>query len=1123
MNVLTAEDPQRLGDYWLAGRLGVGGQGVVYEGYAEDGARVAIKVLHGDEAGRLAKEAETARRVASFCTARVLAAELDGPRPYIVSEYVAGPSLRQAIAGGRRFLGGDLHRLATAVATALTAIHEAGVVHRDLKPDNVLLGPDGPRVIDFGIARTAEMSLTATGLVTGTPTYMAPEVFGGQRAGAPADVFAWGCVVLYAATGADPFEAESLGGVMHRVLSATPDLSALPESLRPLVSAALSKEPGLRPEARQLLLALVSGDGGLDTGRLLERGRAAARVAGTGGDPALGTLAEDSYELLAPAERELAPEVFLRLFTVDGQGELAIRRARLDELVAGRPAGEVPAVTRILEVFAYLLGRDGEQVWLARPALPHAWPRLRRWIEANREGLAVHAPILAAVRRWDEGGRRDGGLFHGTMLDEALNWAATVRRDIRLSQAERDFLESSARLGKRRARRARLLTLSLAGLLRVALAAGGVAVQQSRVAAARADELHDRLTTSESTRLAARSEAAGRDDPVLAGLLAVAAWRLRATPQARAALTAALARRERGMFRDPAAARGTLRALAADGRTLLSVGQDAARLWDVRTGRRTTLISGLGLGGERVTDIGLSPSGRTLVAATARRARAWDTATGRPISTWPRRRSRDLTEGWTEAVRRHEGRKVIVRPDDSGQWNVADAADPAARRGTQSPDGRWLAMSGDGTLTLTQLKEGWTEEVGEGTEGAWNKGGPVFDRSGRLLATVTDTTVQFWRLPDTHLLSAVPVRGDGDTGTPPAAAFDGTTFRYLVGDQVFAVDVADLLTEPAEGPPYERADFGEDGLHLVMDGTLHPVGQGGPVQGGTSGRLPASDALGFSRDGRRLALLSGHDVTVLDTATRKPVAAFTAGTGGTRPQVVRFSPDGGRVALVLDGPGSGTDAVELWDWQARRRLWSTRAGGVVDLAFSPDGGRLALTGLDVRLLRAADGKAAGSPFGAYGQGVLGNWVRFTHAGDGVVVFDSRGRMSTWDAGGRRLVEETEGFAYAGTPAYSPAEDLVAVDVGEGRVRLIDPRTGTDLGRSADPGGGLDRDEGELLSVAFTPDGSHVLTVDAGGTVGRVPAAAGLVERMVCDRAGRALTEREWRTYVPALPYRPVCG
>ncbi|MFF4774654.1 WD40 repeat domain-containing serine/threonine protein kinase [Microtetraspora fusca] len=1110
MEALIPGDPQRLGEYWLAGRLGAGGQGVVYEAYAENGTRVAIKVLHGDQAAQLAKEAAAAQRVSSFCTARVIEAELDGPRPYLVSEYVPGPSLRKAVAEGRRFHDGDLHRLATAVATALTAIHGAGVVHRDLKPDNVLLGPDGPRVIDFGIARTAEMSLTATGLVTGTPTYMAPEVFSGQRAGQPADVFAWGGITFYAATGADPFEAESLGGVMHRVLSSNPDLSALPELMRPLVSAALMKDPRERPSARQLLLALVSGDSRLDTARLLAQGgRTAAQMAGPGDDPALGTLAEESYALLGPAERELVPEVLLRLVTVGERDELAVRHAGMAELVEGRPAPEVAAITRIMEVFGYLLGRDQQEVWLAHPALPHAWPRLRRWIEANRDGLAAHRQIRNAAQQWEEAGRKDGDLLQSTSLDGALQWAATYRRNITLSPVERDFLESSVRVTRRRARRARLVTLSLAGLLVIALTGGGLAVWQGKEADAKAEELATALRRSESIRLAALADATRRTDPRLGLLLSVAAWRLAGTTQARTALNGALAQREQAMFRDSGGGAGALTYFAADGRTLVSLRGGLARLLDVRSGRQVAAVTGLDLGGGPVTDLALTPSGRTLLVANDERAGAWDVRTGEAVGTWPTPRVSDRITRWAEAVARNEGTRVSVRAGH--QWEVVPA-ELSSRTGVVSPDGRWRASHVRGRLVLADLRKGSAQGPGEGID---DNGDAVFSRNGRLLATVSRASIRFWRLPGLQPLTKAQVRGDGDAAVRPIGAFDGSTFRYLMGDQVFSLDVADLTAE-AGREPVSRAVLSGDGRYLVVSNADDAITVRSLATGKDLPTMPGPVAFAFSPDSRMAVVHEGR-TKVLDPATGKVLADFAAGEQSWE---VAFSPDGRRLALLL--PAGVGHAVELWDWAARRRLWRTPTAEPKALAFSPDGRRLAVVGRDQRLLDTASGVPIGEPFGEIGAGESGRQAWFTRSGTILIVHDSRGRITRWDTATRRSVGLPVRGVFGTGAAYSPAEDLIAFPQSQGRVLLFDPLSGSSLGRSADTGGGLDPATGQVWSAAFSPDGSRVLTVDGHATVRSFPGAPETAAQAACTRAGRSLTRQEWAEHVPALPYLEVC-
>ncbi|WP_181019756.1 protein kinase domain-containing protein [Nonomuraea typhae] len=258
---MTSDDPQTIAGYHLRGRLGNGGQGVVYLAEAAGGRTLALKVLHRPAdpqlRDRFAKEVAAARRVSPAWIARIVDVCLDGPQPYIASEYIEGPTLAHAVATTGPFAPEPLTRLASGLVMALAAIHRAGIVHRDLKPANVLLSSDGPRLIDFGLARAGDMTATTSGNVVGTPLYLAPESFHGHRAEPAADVFAWAAVVYYAATGRHAFAAEGIPAVMHRILHDSPDLAALPEPLRTPLAAALTKDPAHRPTAADLLLDLT--------------------------------------------------------------------------------------------------------------------------------------------------------------------------------------------------------------------------------------------------------------------------------------------------------------------------------------------------------------------------------------------------------------------------------------------------------------------------------------------------------------------------------------------------------------------------------------------------------------------------------------------------------------------------------------------------------------------------------------------------------------------------------------------------------------------------------------------------------------------------------------------------
>lgn len=258
-------ETSHIGRYRLVRVLGRGGMGTVHLAEDPSGQQVAIKVINPDLTQheqfrmRFRREADAARRVRRFCTAAVLEAALDGDQLYVVTEYVPGPNLEEAVRQSGPLRGSSLDALAVSVATALTAIHGAGVVHRDLKPSNVLLSPVGPRVIDFGIARALDTlgGVTGTGELVGTPRYMAPEVLRGEPVSPACDVFSWGCLVAYAASGRAPFPGETLPSIVYQVLNTEPSLDEVEPGLRELVRAALHKNPAMRPTAQQLLDHLV--------------------------------------------------------------------------------------------------------------------------------------------------------------------------------------------------------------------------------------------------------------------------------------------------------------------------------------------------------------------------------------------------------------------------------------------------------------------------------------------------------------------------------------------------------------------------------------------------------------------------------------------------------------------------------------------------------------------------------------------------------------------------------------------------------------------------------------------------------------------------------------------------
>ncbi|GAA1550079.1 hypothetical protein GCM10009678_36250 [Actinomadura kijaniata] len=1179
-------EPTRLGDYWLAGKIGSGGQGVVYEGYGPDGARVAVKALHGDYSAAhrvlLAREVDAVRRVSQFCTARVLAVDLEHDPPYIVSEYVAGPTLQQAVETGGPYGPDELYRLAVGIATALTTIHRAGVVHRDLKPANVLLGPDGPRVIDFGVARHDDMSQSTTG-VKGTPRYMAPEVFRGQGAGPAVDVWAWGATVLFAASGRPPFGGDMLAVLVGAVLDTEPDLSVLPDRLRPVVAAALAKDPGRRPGSSEVLLDLLGGPGG----DLLEQGvRAAAAVRApdaSASAPTLGERAEEVFRRLPPAAQQAAPQVLLRMVA---EGEEVVRPARYEESDDGRTPKETTDAVMRAFTRAGLLTWDGRQLMITTPALLRAWPRLREWADAERPGLAVHRELVDGVRLWDAHGRKAGDLFQGTRLDRALGWAVSGRRHLAISRAEQEFLDAGRTAARRRSTARTAVSGVLAVLLVVAVGAVVLVVQRGQTVARQRDE-------AEARRMAATAMATRRHDPRLARRLAVAAASLADTAETRETLVALRHQWESDVFGPPDAGAQALRQPSPDGRLLVVLDTapgtgGTARIWEVDSRRELRRFA---VPGPKAVDLVVTNDARTLVTwMSDGTVRVWDTATGGQRGALPFGKGPnaipdgiDLNPSGNLLLARRKGRSTA--------WDLRTLKEvPLPWKNPKNDTVLLTAAADDRTVAGVTMNFGDRVRVRRLASAA----GPAADIAvPKLNARLRKRWVGETRLsPDGSLLAVAhapqggskselllwdlrtdqqyTVLASGDSTSTLAFTQDG---RFVAQNRTMWRVARGIL--PRGVPPVLRYAPGVVcGLPRFVDNRIlrcleHSTGQLSSLDVGTyTSARNVRDAGGLlsetsmAADGSVVAFRSNGTVRFWDLRHGKPLS------GGFRlSSDYEHSSDGTGLAISGDGARlairKNPRTITITDARRFAQLGTVTLpqpnGAARGMAFTPDGRGMAIVVRDgaayqlqfwdmttfrqIRSVPVADGGYGRLLFRADGKALLFNGQtglveypsgRVRATGDAVVLrspaaLSPDGRTLIGLGGIQKEVVPVDGttlrpknLIMRGHRGYVQA----AAFSPDGGLLATGDRGGEVRLWEAGPGRSyalsLTGHQNPIRALAFSAGGRTLESLADDGTVISYDIAPARATAALCRTTGGGLTRQEWKRHLPVLDHRPTC-
>jgi WD40 repeat protein len=998
----------------------------VYEAYDPEGARVALKLLHAtgaedsEAARRLAKEVAAARRVSIACTARLIEAVVHGPRLHIVSEFIDGPTLRAAVRENGPFRGEDLQRLALGVAVALCGIHDAQVVHRDLKPDNVLLGCGGPVVIDFGVARLLDLTATQPAGHAGTPAYTAPEVFDGKPAGPSADVFAWGATVLFAATGRDPFGGEHLGRIVSLVRGGRHDRSMLSEPLRSLVGAALNEDPARRPGAMGLLYALTSrpgGPSGQDGELAVAEGTRQARLlrppAGLSGPLLpLGDVAEHAFAGLSAAEQDSAREVFLRMVvpTDDDTGlRDTVRSVALEELSDLDAPGRAASVRGVLTAFTaagLLTCGDGEvsAVSVRNSALVAAWPRLRSWIADDREGLGIHRRLGEGARLWQAHGRKDDALVQGTELDRAVEWSTTAPAHLRLSSLEQAYLATAQRVGRRRRAQRRRLTLTALVLAFLAVVSATIAWNLNTLSEERRTRLEREQNESAARRAASRAEALRRWDPLTARLLNVAAWQIAHLDETRSGLLAAATQPELDEREIP----------------------EAASMWS-----------------DDMSTIAQEQGGTHIIVK--------DLATGRVKGTLSLRAKR-FDSMFSGAVMNADG-SVIALPNTAGVrlWRPPSRSFSEGTYGTSESDP--VKVSGDGGTLVAS--EGGELHVWDTTTKRRTIRVPyvgplhtALSRDGSRLAVVQHDVVELW---DTRA---------GRRVGQPLLHTDGVDLLEFSPDS--------RMLGAAVGGSIRLWDAGTGAAKdAAFSYTPHDV------------RGDRDIKFAFSPNSRFLAIAEREAIWVQDIDREATVGKYALPVVD-RPPSISFGPDSHVLHYLASKPADRDhSAVRTIAWRSQAEQYGT--GPPRNATFSGDGSRLAVsreTGRGssqpfVELHDTVDGRVVGKPFTSAKNAKVSG-ISLSRDGHTLTV-TGEGTVTVWDTEQHRVLAELHPGIGESNSSYYYNSPVGVVLAPNGRhVATHGPNS---LRLWAVSNGRVSRSIPKVtgLPIAFAPDNATVIT------------------------------------------------